>query len=216
MVINMKRFLHYFRLSVLGIAVLCVALGLAVLLWPGSAMKVLCYGFGGLLVLGGLLQVASYLLGEKSGFLKKVLLVSGIVGTVAGVWILLSPEMVLRLVGVVLGVVLLYHGIMDIKYGMDIRKCKGSGAVASVTFGLVTVGLGVLVLVDPFEADKILVMIMGISFVFDGATDLYTVFALAGAERHFEKLESAAPVIELDPSSVEVVPGNGEIGEDAQ
>ena len=208
----MKQFLRHFRFSMLGIAILCIALGLAVLIWPASAMKILCYGFGGILVLGGLLQIAAFLFGKKDGFMKKLLLVSGIVGTVAGAWILLSPDMVLRLVGIVLGVVLLYHGIMDIKYGADIKKSQGSGAAISVIFGLITAALGVLVLVDPFEADKLLMMIMGISFLFDGATDAYTVFALAAAERRFEQLEGAAPVIELDPSSAQIVPTDS--GED--
>ncbi len=189
----------------LGVAIMCLILGAVVLLWPGDTLTVLCYGFGGVLILSGLLQIASYLLGEKEGFLRKVLILSGIISIVVGVWILLGPDKVLKLVSIVLGVVLIYHGVMDVKFGMDIKKCKGKSTAAVVLFGLATCALGVLVLVDPFEGEKLLMIFMGISFLFDGVTDTYTVFAVAGAKKNYDMLASAEPVIELDSSAAAVV-----------
>ena len=199
----MKRFFHNFKFAMFGVSLLCIALGLAVLIWPEYAKKVMCYGFGAVLILSGVLQVASYLTGERVGLLRKLLLISGIVSAVVGVWVLLTPKMVETLTVIVMGIVLIYHGAMDIKYGFDIKACGTRGWAPALVFGLLTCGAGVLVLVNPFEASGALFMAAGIGFLFDGLTDLFTVVTVAHAKAVFQRLEEAGPVIELEPGKAE-------------
>ena len=201
----MKRFFQHFRFSMMGVSVLCIALGVLLLLRPGDAIKLFCYGFGAVLILSGLLQIASYLVGERVGFMKKLLLLSGIIAAVVGVWVVLSPGKVLTLTLIVLGIVFLYHGVMDIKYGCDIKSCRGSGWAVTLIFGLITCGLGVLVLVNPFETAKVLLVLIGLSLIFDGLTDFFTVFAVAAAKKKFEVLSGKEPVIEISPDSAEMI-----------
>ena len=199
----MKRFFHNFKFAMFGVSLLCIALGLAVLIWPEYAKKVMCYGFGAVLILSGVLQVASYLTGERVGLLRKLLLISGIVSAVVGAWVLMSPGKVLTLTVIVMGIVLIYHGAMDIKYGFDIKACGTRGWAPALVFGLLTCGAGVLVLVNPFEASEMLFMAAGIGFLFDGLTDLFTVVTVAHAKAVFQRLEEAGPVIELEPGKAE-------------
>ncbi len=201
----MKRFFRHFRFAVFGVALLCIALGITMLLWPHEVTKVLCYGFGGVLALSGLLQIASYLTGDRGSFSRKLLLLSGILSAVVGVWVLFSPDKVMTLTVIVMGIVLLYHGAMDVKYAFDIKACGAKGWILAMLFGLATCGVGVLVLVNPFEAASALLLCAGIGFLFDGLTDLFTVFSVAHAESSFEKLAAAGPVIELEPSKAEEV-----------
>ena len=201
----MKRFFHNFKFAMFGVSILCIALGLAVLIWPEYAKKVMCYGFGAVLILSGVLQVASYLTGERVGLLRKLLLISGIVSAVVGAWVLMSPGKVLTLTVIVMGIVLIYHGAMDIKYGFDIKACGTKGWAPALVFGLLTCGAGVLVLVNPFEASEMLFMAAGIGFLFDGLTDMFTVVTVAHAKAVFQRLEEAGPVIELEPGKAEEV-----------
>ena len=184
-----------------GAAILCAALGLAVLMWPDKSMSAACWCFGGVLVLSGMLQIISYLTGDRLAFTRKLLLVSGIISVVLGVWIFFDHKRVMQLTIIVMGILLLYHGVMDVKYGFDIRACEGRGALLSMLFGLATCGIGVLVLVNPFEDAAILLWVIGLGFLFDGLTDLFTVVAVAGAKRKQELLAGKAPVIELDPAA---------------
>ena len=209
----MKLYFRNFKFAMFGISLLCMALGLAILIWPEYAMKLLCYGFGGVLVLSGILQIASYLIGERVGLLRKLLLISGIIGVVAGAWILMTPNMVMTLTVIVLGVVLIYHGAMDIKYGFDIKACGTRGWAPALVFGLFTCALGVLVLVNPFDKPELLLMAAGIGFLFDGMTDIFTVFTVATAKASYEKLAGSEPVIELEPGHAEAVPVGGNTAE---
>ena len=144
----MKRFFHHFRFATFGIAILCTLLGLALLIWPEQSMNVLGYGFGAVLTISGLLQIGGYVASDKQGLLKKIQLLAGILIAVVGVAILLSPKTVMKLTVVVIGIVMLYHGVMDIKFGFDIKNCNGSKWAVTLLMGLVTCALGVLVDTD--------------------------------------------------------------------
>lgn len=193
----MKKFLHHFRFATFGVAILCTLLGVALLLWPDQSMNVLGYGFGAVLTISGLLQIGGYVAGNRQGFLKKLMLLAGILIAVVGVAILLAPKTVMKLTVVVIGIVMLYHGVMDIKFGFDIKECNDSKWAVTLVMGLVTCALGVLVLVNPFESARFLMIIIGIGLIFDGLSDVVTVSVMAQAKRIFE-LTNQEPVIEID------------------
>lgn len=202
----MKRYFRHFPFSMFFVSILCMGLGLAVLLWPGAAVKVLCYGLGAVLILAALFQVGAFLAREQDGLLRNLMLLSAFISAVLGVWVLLSPEKVQTLAMIVMGVVLLYHGGMDIKYAFDVRSCQGKSWSAVLLCGLATCGVGVLMLVDPFEKIDTLFFTAGLGFLFDGATDLFTVFSLAGSRVRAERLEGAAPVVEISSTAAEALP----------
>jgi len=193
----MKRFLHHFRFATFGIAILCTLLGLALLIWPEQSMNVLGYGFGAVLTISGLLQIGGYVASDKQGLLKKIQLLAGVLIAVVGVAILLSPKTVMKLTVVVIGIVMLYHGVMDIKFGFDIKNCNGSKWAVTLLMGLVTCALGVLVLVNPFGSARVLMIIIGAGLIFDGVSDVVTVSVMAQSKKVFE-LMNQEPVIEID------------------
>ena len=205
----MKSFFRNFRYAAFLVSIMCILLGLAVILWPDNAMKVMCYGFGAVLVLAGLLQVAAFLLGERTGLLPKLMMLAAFMSIVVGVWLLFSPDKVTKLAMIVLGVVLLYHGFMDIKYGFDIKGWQAKGSAMAVFFGVATCAFGVLMLVNPFQSAETLFFVAGLGFLFDGVTDFITVFAHAGASVHYERISSAAPVIQLEPGAAQTLPLEG-------
>ena len=71
---------------------------------------------------------------------------------------------------------------------------------------------GVLLLVNPFGDNmKLLFMICGVGFLFDGLTDLYTVTAVATAQRRYELANvPAAPVLDASPGSGAIPAGGAE------
>ncbi len=198
----MKTFFRHFKFAMFGVSLLCVALGVAILLWPDEARQIFCYAFGAVLILSGIFEVAAYLVGKSKGLLQKLMFVGGVVAAVIGVWVLFSPDKVLTLTVIVMGVVLLYHGVMDIKYAFDIKACDYNRWGAVMVLGLLTCGIGVLLLVNPFESVQVLFFIVAIGFLFDGLTGLFTVCAVAQGERRLE-LAGRKPT--------EVIEGTGEV-----
>lgn len=197
----MKQFFRHFRFSMFGAALLCVLLGVALLLWPDVSQTVFCYAFGALLVLSGLFQVAAYLLGHQKSFMQKLMFAGGLIAMVAGVWVLLSPEKVLTLTVIVVGIVLIYHGVMDVKYAADLKRCESRFWAVAFICGLITCGIGVLLLVNPFEGMDTLFLMVAIGFLFDGVSDLFTVVVVADGERRYE----------LGMQKLDAIEGKGEV-----
>ncbi len=193
----MKLFFRNFRFPMLLVSLLCMAVGVALLLWPEQAQNVFCYAFGALLVLSGILEAAVYLAGEKKGFMQTIMFLGGIVAVIAGVSILFRPSWVFTLAIIALGVVLLYHGVMDIKYAFDLKGYHAGSWGAVLICGLLTCALGVLILVNPFDKLSSLLFVVAAGFIFDGITDFFTVFAVAGGARRYE-LASAAPAAAIE------------------
>lgn len=188
----MKAFFRHFKFSAFVTAILCIALGAAILIKPQWSQTVFCYAFGAILLLCGILQVASYLVGQKKGLLNMLMMAGGIVAAVAGVAILLAPNWVLPLTVIVMGVLLLYHGAMDIKYAFDMKSAQGKAGIP-LLFGLLTCAVGILLLVNPFrDRQELLFIICGMGFIFDGVTDVYTVSAVAHTVSRHELKQAAA------------------------
>lgn len=182
----MRAFFRHFKFSAFGAAILCVVLGAAILIWPSLSQKFFCYAFGTVLILCGVLQVASYLVAENKNLLSRLMFAGGVIAAVAGVWILFTPNRVLTLTVIVMGVLLLYHGVMDVKYAFDVKAAEGKAGLP-LLFGLLTCGVGVLLLVNPFgEHLDLLFLVCGIGFIFDGITDMFTVSAVAAAQKRYE------------------------------
>jgi len=67
--------------------------------------------------------------------------------------------------------------------------------------------------VNPFNDSAKLFMAAGLGFLFDGLTDMFTVFTVATAKASYEKLAGSEPVIELEPGHAETVPVEGNTAE---
>ena len=102
----MKTYFRHFRFSMFGVALLCLILGAAFMLFPDTTQKVFCYAFGAVLLLCGIFQIASYIVGTNKNLLAKLMFAGGVVACVAGAAILLQPnqEIIWKLTLIVIGV----------------------------------------------------------------------------------------------------------------
>ena len=101
---------------------------------------------------------------------------------------------------IVMGVVLLYHGFMDCKHGLDVKSCGTGGWTAALVLGVCICAAGVLLLVNPFEKNDTLLFAAALGFLLDGISGLFTTVAVAHGKARAEFLAGQAPVIELDPA----------------
>ena len=64
----MNEYLKNRKLSFLLASILYLALGLVLLIWPGTATTVICYAFGAVLAIYGLVAIISFFVSRKGGF----------------------------------------------------------------------------------------------------------------------------------------------------
>lgn len=183
----MKSILREQWLSSLLVALITAALGAVLILRPNGSVTVMCYFLGGALLLSGVLYVASWFLGKSKQGASALLLIPGVVLAGLGVWLMLSAESVITLIQYVFGAVLLLHGLLDLQATAALVKYKAQNWVLELLLALITLGLGVAILWNPFGSFTTLVRIIGIALVYDGCSDLWLIVRLALVAHAFHK-----------------------------
>ncbi len=153
-------------------AVIMVLLGLVLVIWPHILGVLLCYLLGGALIVMGVFQLISFLRGERLGFYNKFVMMMGIVLVLLGIWICTQPHIVLSIIPVVVGIIVLIHGLMDIQYTLDIKKAGSTKWWIALIAAILTLVMGLLLVFNPFTAYEITMVLLGIAMLYDGGSDL--------------------------------------------
>ncbi len=168
-------------------AVIMVILGIVLVIWPHILGVMLCYLLGGALIVMGIFQLISFLRGERLGFYNKFVMMMGIVLVLLGIWICAQPRIVLSIIPVVVGIIVLIHGLMDIQYTLDIKKAGSEKWWIALIAAALTLIVGLLLVLNPFTAYEITMVLLGVAMLYDGGSDLALLLFSYLAQRDTDK-----------------------------
>ncbi|HCI25037.1 MAG TPA: hypothetical protein DFK11_11065 [Lachnospiraceae bacterium] len=168
-------------------AILTIALGAVLVIWPDWSGRILCYLLGAALILMGGIQLIVCIRAERIGFYSKFSMLMNIILILLGVWVCIRPDTVLSLVPVIIGIVMLIHGCMDLQFTMDIKHAGSGKWWIALIFALVTLTLGVFLVMHPFLAFEITMLIIGIGLLYDGISDLVLMIVASYAQHQSDK-----------------------------
>ena len=89
--------------NLIVMSVLYLALGIFLLMVPGTALNVVCYALGGVVLLGAVIQLVRYFLVERGIFQSQLTLISGLVCLALGGFLILRSDIVVRILPIVFG-----------------------------------------------------------------------------------------------------------------
>lgn len=168
-------------------AVIMVILGIVLVIWPHILGVMLCYLLGGALIVMGIFQLISFLRGERLGFYNKFVMMMGIVLVLLGIWICAQPRIVLSIIPVVVGIIVLFHGLMDIQYTLDIKKAGSEKWWIALIAAVLTLIVGLLLVLNPFTVYEITMVLVGVAMLYDGGSDLALLLFSYLAQRDTDK-----------------------------
>ena len=183
----MNSFIQDMKQNYFVNAVIMVILGLILVIWPDILGNILCYVLGGALLLMGIFQVIAFIRGEHLGFYNKFSVLMGIVLILLGIWVCVNPHVVLSIIPVVVGIIILLHGLMDIQYTLDIKRTGNSKWWIGLIAAIATIVIGILLVVNPFAAYELTMIIIGIAMIYDGGSDLVLLLCSYLAQRDTDK-----------------------------
>lgn len=172
------------RRSSIVMAVLTLLLGLLLVLAPIQSVRLLCGLLGAALLLVGLSYVRSWAdVGRRQAGVPRWFLLPGLLLAALGLWLFTAPESGILLVQFSVAAVLLFHGVLDVQGANSLRRLGLRRWGVDLALGIVTLLLGAVVLLNPFGTMKALVVLIGLSLVYDGASDLYLIYRVSKAFR---------------------------------
>lgn len=187
----MSEFLKGLKANYTISAALCALLGLVLLIWPGTTTQLVCMLLGSMLLLYGGLQVALYLINRERTILSQGMLVFGIVVAVIGLWILMRPEMIIMAVPVIVGVLIVIHGVHNVVQAIALHRDGYDRWWLALLFGALTVVFGGILIYNPFEVVETVVRMIGLFLIYDGISDIWILSRVFKVKRHREKIIDA-------------------------
>jgi len=192
--------------NLIVMSVLYLALGIFLLMVPGTALNVVCYALGGVVLLGAVIQLVRYFLVERGIFQSQLTLISGLVCLALGGFLILRSDIVVRLF-------VIFDSLGRVQSALELRRCGYGSWKGFLLLALLSVVLGVVMIVDPFGAMETLVMAIGVILIIEGALNLLSALYTMLAVRRFVKLHPEAQSV-LEAVTGKDLNGDGVIAPD--
>ena len=199
---SMKSVLQEQRRSSALVALVTIILGVVLVVWPDRSVRMICSILGGALLLCGLLYVIGWFAGKRRQSKSVFMIIPGVILAGLGVWLMTSSSTVIALIQYVFGAVVLFHGILDLQAALALLTQRMNKWWIDLLLALLTLGLGLLILANPFGTFAALVVLIGIALIYDGASDLWLIGRLSRSLRNTQ-LPPEEVVIETEGKEVE-------------
>ncbi|NLH02068.1 MAG: hypothetical protein GX488_09275 [Clostridiales bacterium] len=152
-------------------ALVFVLLGVLFLACPETSGKIICYIFGGFLCLLGLARTIEYFMAPVTLSGYSLGLVAGLIFAGCGIFVLVRPETIIKVLPTVLGIAILLDSLIKLQNAADMIKIRDKSWQYTLVMALVTAVLGVLMIVNPFKAMETLLQFLGIALIANGVID---------------------------------------------
>lgn len=185
----MREFLKQVRFAVYLSAVLTIASGIVLIVWPLEVTGIICRVLGALLVFMGAVYLFGYFV-DGRGSLS---VAGGLMFLLLGVWIFLRPDSIAKLVPIVIGVVLLVHSLKDFEMASEAKHYGSTRWQLIFVLALLDCVFGVVCICDSFGVISVAVRLIGFALVYDGVSDIiivhHTVRAVKDAAEKLEPID---------------------------
>lgn len=192
-------------------SLLYIVLGLVLILVPGLTMTTLVRIGAGALIATGAFDLLRYVFHKETDGKLNNRLVTGVILVIAGGFLMSRPTLVINLVPVILGIALMIEGLVKLQRAIDLARMKYTKWLSVLLVAIISLSIGILVLTNPFNTARTLVVIIGIGLVFAGLTGIIVNLVVSGQIKTIMKngkvaetpVYTASRVDAIDVDSVE-------------
>ena len=169
-------------------SILYLALGIFLLMVPGTALNIVCYALGGVVLACAAVQLIRYFAVERGVFQSQLTLISGLVCLGLGAFLIIRSDLVVRILPIVFGLFVIFDSLGRIQNALELRRCKYSSWKGFLLLAVLSIVLGIVMILDPFGTMETLVMAIGVILIIEGALNLLSALYTVIAVKRFLKL----------------------------
>ena len=180
----MKELLKQIKADFVFSSVLCVALGLVFIIWPEMISGLVGTVCAIILMVMGIIYLCSYFIKVSSNGLSAA---TGALLLLLGIWVLVQPDVVLKLIPILIGVVLLAHGVRGFRESWESKTYGNSSWGVGAVFAIISMVFGIYCIVNAFGMVKLTFLVIGIALIYNGVSDIYIAIVASKSERKYRK-----------------------------
>lgn len=180
----MKAFFKRIKVDFLLSSLLCILLGITFIIWNGQVIDVI----GTVLSVGLLVVGIIFVLGYFSKLMESVpAILAGIIFVALGAWFLIEPARIFTLIPIVIGLVLLFHGIRGVTESLA-AKTYGLGCWGvNFLLSAVNVVLGIICIIFSTKIIETAAIFVGIILIYNGLSNIWIIASGSRAKRMYDK-----------------------------
>ena len=184
--------LRYVKSGMMLLSIAYIVIGMMLLIMPQTSLLWICYAFGAVVLITGIVCLIQYARIRGTGFTAPFMLVGGVITAGLGIFTLAKPQVVASFLPVVFGIFIVVDGLSRIGSAIDLAKRKGQKWWVLLLLSIVSVALGILLVLHPFGAAVSIVMVCGILLIVEGAMNLGCILYAAMELRTLDRMATAA------------------------
>lgn len=169
---NSSGTLKIARNGYIVIAVVFCALGIFLMAVPEKAVKIICVLAGILFIADGIIKIIGYFSRDFYCLAFQFDLAFGVLLAAVGVVIIIRRNVVVNLIFGIFGILILADALFKIQTSIDAKKFGLSLWWRILLMAILAGVLGLLLLVRPFEAAEVMMILVGVSLLFEGILNL--------------------------------------------
>lgn len=162
------------RTASVWIAILYMALGLPLLLFPAISGSVFVWSLAAGAAVYAISHLWRYIQGRKTDASSSGDLFLFVLPMAVAIFSVFWPGVILSFLPLVLGALLLIDGVGKAPLVISVIRSKKSPLIPLLLSSLIPIVLGILLVVNPFHTAQLVIMTFGAALVADGISDLFT------------------------------------------
>ena len=177
---------HWWLMMLAGIV--CVAMGIAVFVFPLQSYVVLSILTGVMMLVVGAAQLVVASTSGNYLAMRGYMIVGGVIDVLLGIFLCVYPGVTLALLPILLGIWLMYHSFMLISFGGDLETFRVKGSGWTVFGGVILLLLSITVLLNPFSAGiATVILVAGVGLLVMGVLICMISMILRDIDKTFQK-----------------------------
>lgn len=202
------KFFKNLQINALLTAIVYIILGLVLVLMPNLVTHTVAIILGAIFAVAGIYYIVDYFRKWDIEYRSNGLAI-GILMLFASLFFFFQSEVIAALIPLILGFAVVVSSTIKLQNAIVLYKAKDKGWISLLVLAGVSLILGVIIMLDPFAALHGLLILIGVSLLFSGITDLVIIFVMSrkvkalglggkgGAKRAV--VEAATPDKPIDP-----------------
>ncbi len=176
---RLTQFFERLKADFIATSAAYLVLGLILVIFPAQVASVACYILGALLIAAGIVFIIKFFSCRGISSLFSLTLIGGIVLTAIGIFIITRSEIIIQIVPFIFGIIAIIDGIIALQRSLILAKVGFPFWWLSLVLSVITVALGIVVAINPFESGILAFRFIGVCLIFAGIADLWGITSLS-------------------------------------
>lgn len=143
-------------------SILLIIFAIFLIAQPVNMTKTLIIIIGTVLVVDGIIDIVNYLAADREYRMFSLGIFEGIIELLAGTLFLLNYEALIVVFPIILGIVIIAKNMFKMQLSLNLKQLGYSNWMYVLLISLIVILLGVVIIINPFDSLKVLVMTAGI------------------------------------------------------